>query len=385
LLVLSGLLGLACGKWIWPDPNLQLLQQMPVLESIDLYDQGDSIEFLRKLERTGMFDLEPDQAAAAVATPAMSPEDELDERRGEIERMTPLERQHLRHNQEHFARYSLDEQRRMLRLYDELDRDPHEDELRRVMGRYHEWLDTLALSGRAELSDLPTDERIAKIKQIKQQQTAQRAQELQEAPSPQDLQLIVGRLEEFGWQNRQALLATLSPARRQYLESLDEAKLRRAMLWLSVHHWQPGGKFKLPHWNNQEITELTGKLSPGAQHLLTVLGSDKEKLKMIGSWLQTALRHRVESGGIRQNLPPIEYSELQRFFRDELSSQQREWLLPLSRDQRHRLLLRMYFLPPERIALLQPGQWPGWPQTVPNTTKPGTRPKAGGKRLKTQA
>ena len=116
LLVASSLLGLACGKWIWPDPNEQLLREMPVLESIDLYEQGDSIEFLRKLERAGMFDQAPDQAATPVPTPEISPDDELDERRAEIERMTPLERQHLRRTQEHFAKYSLDDQRRMLRL-----------------------------------------------------------------------------------------------------------------------------------------------------------------------------------------------------------------------------------------------------------------------------
>ncbi len=384
LLLLSGLLGLACGKWIWPDQNRQLLLQMPLLESIDLYDQGDSIEFLRKLERAGMFDPAPDQPPPPQS-PQTSSDDELDERRAEIERMTPLERQHLRRNQEHFARYSHDEQRRMLRLHDELDRDPHEDELRRVMARYHEWLDTLALSVRAELSDLPSDERLAKIKELKQQQTAERAQELQEAPTQQDLQLIVRRIEEYGWQNRQALLGTLSPARQQYLAGLDETKLRRAMLWLAVHSWQPGGKFKLPHWDDHDAAELRGQLSTAAQHKLASLSSDKEKQKMIGTWLQTALRHRVETGGIRQNLPAIDQAELQRFFREELTSEQREQMLPLARDQRHRLLLRMYFLPTERLAQLRPGQWPGWPQTAPTDSKPKTRAKSAGKRLKAQA
>jgi anti-sigma factor RsiW len=62
LVLATSLLGYACGTWVWPDPNRQLLRDLPVLENIDLYDQGDSIEFLRKLERAGLFDEEPDHA-----------------------------------------------------------------------------------------------------------------------------------------------------------------------------------------------------------------------------------------------------------------------------------------------------------------------------------
>ncbi len=384
LIASSGLLGLACGTWIWPDPNRQLLHELPILESIDLYDQGDSIEFLRKLERAGIFDQQPDQAAAPVSLPETSADDEIDERRAEIERMTPLERQHLRRNQERFAKYSLDDQGRMLRLLDDLDRDPHEDELRRVMIRYHEWLDTLALSARAELTDLSPDERIAKIKDLKQQQTTDRDRERQEAPSEQDLQWIVRRVEEFGWQNRQALLGTLSPARQQYIEGLDEAKQRRALLWLAVHQSQTGNKAKLPQWDAQAMGELFAQLSVGAQHRLAALNSEKEKQKLIGTWMQTALRHRVETGGIRQTLPPVEVAELQRFFRDELSSQQREWMLPLARDQRHRLLLRMYFLPPSAWLSCSPASGPAGrrrAQTtpsrarVPSQGQNGSRPR----------
>ncbi len=356
---------------------------MPILENTDLYDQGDSIDFLRKLERAGLFDPAPDEDTATLAVSDVSPEDELDERRAEIVRMTPLERQHLRRKQEHFSRYSLVEQGRMLKLYDDLDHDPHEDEMRRVMMRYHEWLDTLALSARAELADLPLEPRMSKIKELKQQQAAQRRQELKEAPSEQDLQAILRWSEQFGWQRRQSLLESLSPARQKYIEQLDEAKQRRAMLWMVVHHWQLGMKSESPELQDKSIAELTALLSTGAQHRLAALEVPDEKQKMIGSWVQTAIRHRVEAGGIRQLVPPVDLKELQRFSRDELTAEQRDALLLLSRDQKHRLLLRLYFMPAERLAQLQPGQ-PGWPQPlVPDNPKSNPRPKAL-KRLKTQ-
>ncbi len=378
LVAACGLLGVACGTWIWPDPNRQLLHELPILESIDLYEQGDSIEFLRKLERAGIFDQQPGDPAAAVSMPDTSGDDALDERRSEIERMTPPERQQLRHNQERFNRYSLADRQKMLRLLDDLDRDPHEDELRRVMIRYHEWLDTLPLSTRSELTDLPADERMEKIAALQRQQAAEQARELSDAPTQGDMQAIVQRIEDYAWQNRHALLATLSPARQQYIERLDELNQRRAVLWLAAHQAQPGGKARLPQWDAATLADVAGKLSLGARRRIGALASEKDKQKLVGTWIQTALRHRVELGGIRQTLPSIDAAELQRFLREEFTSAQRERMLLLARDQRHRLLLRMYFFPPERLAQLEPAHWPGWPQTAPSKAKPeGKRPKAG--------
>jgi hypothetical protein len=315
----------------------------------------------------------------AAAARADDSAEDLAERRGEIERMTPVERQHLRHSELRFAKFSLDEQRRMLKLEDELERDPRGEELRRVMVRYHEWLDTLSLSVRADLLELGVDERIAKIKQLKQQQAAARDIELQQAPTEQDLKSILGWIEGFAWQQRESLLKTLSPARQQYLSGLDEAKLRRAMLWLLVHHWH-WGQGQMPNVGAGEIAELTGKLSPAAQHRLAAAHTPQEKFKLIGDWTQVGVRHRVDTGGIRKLLPPIDGQELQRFLREELNAEQREWLLPLSRDQRHRLLLRMYFQTPQRLALLRPGQ-PGWPGgsdgLKQKDPEPNDRPKTG--------
>ncbi len=61
--LLAGLsLGLAaaCGfvvVWFaWPDPDRQLLQDLPLLQRLDEYRQVDDIEFLKMLAREGLFD-----------------------------------------------------------------------------------------------------------------------------------------------------------------------------------------------------------------------------------------------------------------------------------------------------------------------------------------
>jgi anti-sigma factor RsiW len=54
-LAAAGLVGFAVGHWLWPNPNDQLLRDLPVLENFELYYQADNIDFLRMLENEGLF------------------------------------------------------------------------------------------------------------------------------------------------------------------------------------------------------------------------------------------------------------------------------------------------------------------------------------------
>jgi anti-sigma factor RsiW len=61
-LVAAGLLGVVVGHWAWPNPNEQVLRDLPVLEQLDLLRNADSIEFLRELDRQGVFPEEGEHA-----------------------------------------------------------------------------------------------------------------------------------------------------------------------------------------------------------------------------------------------------------------------------------------------------------------------------------
>ena len=61
-LVAASLSGFGMGRLLWPDPNRQLLQDLPVLEDLDLYQHADTVEFLHQLDREGVFDEEVDHA-----------------------------------------------------------------------------------------------------------------------------------------------------------------------------------------------------------------------------------------------------------------------------------------------------------------------------------
>jgi anti-sigma factor RsiW len=57
-IVVAAVLGFAIGVKAWPNKNRQLLRDLPVIENFERYRQADSIDFLRKLEASKLFDEE---------------------------------------------------------------------------------------------------------------------------------------------------------------------------------------------------------------------------------------------------------------------------------------------------------------------------------------
>ncbi len=49
------LVGFGIGSFLRPDSNEHLLRDLPVVENLDLYYQADDIEFLRLLDKEGLF------------------------------------------------------------------------------------------------------------------------------------------------------------------------------------------------------------------------------------------------------------------------------------------------------------------------------------------
>ncbi|HEX4144883.1 MAG TPA: hypothetical protein VHY91_15370 [Pirellulales bacterium] len=347
------LLGYGGGRAIWPDPNRELLQDLPVLEDLDLYEQAGSIDFLHKLADAGQFG---DEAGQVKATPGLAVPEAPADRRAEIARMTMAEREHLGRKLERFDAYSTDKQQKLRQIYDSLNHDADGKPLREVLIRYHEWLETLMSNVGEELNNLPEEERIARIRELKHQQAARRQQELKEAPTEQDLTVIISWFEDFAWRNHQPLLASLSDKRRRYLESLEEGPRRRASLWIwMAQHGGPGHlRLGKVHLTETDFGHLAEHLSPGARARLEAAEDLPEKRKLIFQWAHTAVWYRFETGRLRQMLPTISQKELQRFDSEELSSDQRAALGQMTREKKFRELQWLYFSSTERLAELKP-------------------------------
>ncbi len=95
-----------------PDPNRQLLEDLPVLENFDEYRQVESIEFLRELRDKGLFSTagreSPDAAAAKV--------EDLPARRRRVEGMGLDEKEQLLRTEDRFISLDPEEQQRLRRL-----------------------------------------------------------------------------------------------------------------------------------------------------------------------------------------------------------------------------------------------------------------------------
>jgi anti-sigma factor RsiW len=51
----AAVVGFFIGRAMWPNPNEELLEDLNVLQNLELYYQADDIDFLRQLDRDGLF------------------------------------------------------------------------------------------------------------------------------------------------------------------------------------------------------------------------------------------------------------------------------------------------------------------------------------------
>ena len=101
-----------------------------------------------------------------------------------------------------------------------------------VLIRYSNWLKGLNSAQRSEILDMPTDERIVRIKQIVQMQEQQRFRDFVDynLPSP-DQDLIYKWLDKFVETNEKDILSAIHDDRdRRRIRDIDDAQARRRML-----------------------------------------------------------------------------------------------------------------------------------------------------------
>ena len=122
----AGLLGAAAAGFLIvsqliPDPNAQLLQDLPILENYDQYRvRIGNIEFLRALSAEKQF------ADDADASPAASPQtaETLSQRRQRVEAMPAEQRDNLLESEEQFRLLSSQDQQQMRELHDQIEIAP---------------------------------------------------------------------------------------------------------------------------------------------------------------------------------------------------------------------------------------------------------------------
>ena len=159
-------------------------------------------------------------------------------RRSQIASLQPAEQQELLRKQERFNALPVEEQDRLRSLQAALDADPNAERLHQVLIHFHEWLKTLTPSQRAELADLPPQQRVQAIQRLqKQQQMARDRTHRTELLSREDVRKIVRWAEAAAWTRREDLLAGLPPEQRKRFEKMDVSRQTSSTPeWSSPQH-----------------------------------------------------------------------------------------------------------------------------------------------------
>lgn len=329
-----GVVGFLAAR-LWPDRNGQLLRDLPMVEHLEAYRQTPDTDFLRKLERAGLFS--QTDAVAQASTP--------DERQARIDALPADEKEELLRKFERFERLPAAEQRRLWQLEADIERDSKAEQFHTVLRAYQQWLDQLAGFERAELMALPADRRLARIKQL-------RAEE-ERRLSPDDQAVFAQWVEE-------KLLERMRPAQREQFAAAN-AKLpenrRRQEVGKALRRLMQAGRStasagkspdKKPKprprafWNAQARQELAGRLSPAGCQQLEAAGDEAAQRKQIQSWAREVFFTPAGGRDLKLPSPEIGDARIQQFFEQEISSAERAHLLSLPADQMQRQLHRLY-------------------------------------------
>jgi hypothetical protein len=311
--------------------NRQLLRDLPVIERLDEYRYADSVPLLRLLDEQGLFaedELEP-------SSPAVTGDDVLADRRQRVEQMSPAEKQELWELQQRFYRLDPEQRDRLRQLHAEMENQPEAERLRAIMARYANWLKTLPAGERAELLSLPPEERIAQIRAIVQRQaTSQMRYLVADELSDRDLAAIVFWMKDIVRRREPEILQKLPMLPRGMLDAMGPEQ--RVETMVRAIHQRFGLRPDLLRPTAEDIQRLKEQLSPAAVGRMEQAREEGQLTELAENWIRAALAGR--RGG-----PPVDRAELERFYREELDEDEREFLESLPRERMHSRLMLLYY------------------------------------------
>jgi hypothetical protein len=383
----AAMIGFMAVAVAWPDKNEQLLRDLPVVQNLEQYEilpQKGSIKFLRDLENEELFVADA-WAEGSADSPLLNDgdgilsRDEVAARRAFVEELPPERKVLLRKNFERFQARPEAEQDRLRELDISLRNDPNEPRLRAVLQSYHDWLPTLTPLERAELLALPHQEALDQIRDIKRRELDNLKKYAKSGPGPgpltPDLVKSIERwLEDKAWSQHDEILAQATPEQREwYQDKVPDDRKRSSLvqLWTMRGPGPPRGpKLTQEEWESLLATipaiktllagQGTSRGKGKADDLLSQLTKDarenvrkelslattmEEQQRLLFRWYFRAQFARQIAGGA------ISSKELQRFFNEEVSEDERKRMSQLSADRFRREIRMKYFfekeLPPQ--------------------------------------
>lgn len=284
--------------------------------------------------------------------------------RASIESKSPEEKAALLQKKERFEALPPEEQDRLRALNTAISSSEQGPALLSTLDRYHEWLKTLTAKQRADLLELPADKRIDRIKELMQAQERARLRDLGGKQLPEeDVDAIFSWLEEFMKTHEDQYLQRLKEDDRKKLKELDEVSRRRSLMRGIIMR---GPQNYSPMPMKEDFVRLLPKLSVATRAALESAKTPEEQQQVARQWIFNAMISKV--------LPPASEEDLQKIFKEDLSSEQRERLERKSPEEIKRELTWRYHW--KQWPGRESWRGPGGPGFGPG--RPGGGPGSGG-------
>jgi len=281
---------------------------------------------------------------AGSSLPALA-EDDLHARRATVATLSPAEQQELLQKQERFLALPPDEQDRLRSLQAAIDADPHGARYRQILSGYHEWLKTLSPTERAELSELPPEQRIKRIKDIQRHQQHERdhAQRM-ELLTSRDMRAILSWMEDLVWANREKLLAELPKDRKKWIEKQSEKDQRRSLLYMTFERSRRGGGMRgMMNLSAADFERLNAKLSDKPKAELAKAPSVQDQRKVVAGWILTAMIEQSRFGRAARRGGSLPEADVADFVEHKLPPDQRDHVMSLPPNEAREQLRRLYW------------------------------------------
>ena len=368
--ILGGLAVVAsfvAARLLMPDANARLLSDLPVITQMDLLDQIEDVDFLRKLSAEVPVDkLASDESAAEreVAKFAAASNPSPEARRQWIESLPTEDKADLAAQAAQFSQLSKDERDRLIRLEKQIAADPDAAKLQLTLAAYGQWLARRTSGEQSRLRGLATDDRLRRIQGTLRQENEQAARRLTEADAKELKQEILEIYDEVKDKEDFAkfLRRRARDERAPRFEATPDDKALFAASWAL--------------WDNNDIDDRTQKriirdLTPEAQkHLEQLRRRGDERGDRGERFVKTQLWHWMREA----MQPQRDEGAIEKYFAEELDENQREQLLNMRRDDMEARLEQMYLA--SRFGV-RGAEWFsrfGEPPRGPGMGRPGMRP-----------
>jgi hypothetical protein len=377
----AAMIGFAAFMFAFPDPNADLLAELPLVENLDAYDAVDSVDFIRQLNAAGVFGDEavelPVQTEAEPSAGAVGAlDDDLDARRARLLAMDTTQKQELRRKFDRFQA-SGEEKKAELRKFDrELRGDPEADRLLETLRQYHNWLLMHSPLERSDLQKMPAEDRLARILQLKREETDRLVAGLSNDErklfdlgplTDKDLKAVFDWSHEMVLRQKNEILREAREHERDWVESAPDKQEESRRLFM-VAMRSRGGPPKVTDVPEADWDALLAKLSPVTRSELAKEGPEKPK--------QAAVLHRWVVGTMQARFAArasVTRDDLIKVY-NEMDSNVKRGMADLPPEDFYRRLMREH--------MLQQGkeQGPWWGRGDKPPGPPGPPPEFGDRR-----